>query len=629
MNLSSSFIGLVNNAAYLLAMVLLYDSFAQRRREALLYHLLLQGILLGGIGLAVMSTPWVLQDGAIFDTRSVVLSIGGLFFGAVPTLIAIIITGCFRFFQGGIGALTGVAVILTSGLIGIVWQRKRGKNLAQISAFELYLFGGVVAVNMLVWMLTFPPEVARRVLQHISLPVMLIFPLATLLMGTLLKGRIIRRQEHQALRHSEERFRAFYDLNLVGLTITSPEKGWIKVNQGLCVMLGYPEEELQKMNWAELTHPDDLAADMQQFEQLLAGTIDGYEIEKRFFAKSGAVVFTKLVVRCVRKDGGKVDYVVAMVEDITDRKHLETELIGQKEQFRFLVENQRDLIVSMDGDNRILYVNPAYCQAFGKTEEELVGSRFVHLIHEDDQERVQASLKRLRTPPHHTRHEERAQTLQGWRWFEWQVEAKVDEAGKRINTVGVGRDITAQKEAQLALDKSLAEWDHALDFFEDAIYIIDLNDKVVRANKAFYTLTNLVSSEVIGHDIKILIHHNDQSISCPACRARSRREDTFVTMEADNPANPTEYPIEIMVKMIRNERGAVISVLMGIHNLSRQRQFEQELITHRDQLEKIVKERTAQFEEKNRQLEELNRYFVGRELRMTSLKEEIALLKKK
>ena len=100
-------------------------------------------------------------------------------------------------------------------------------------------------------------------------------------------------------------------------------------------------------------------------------------------------------------------------------------------------------------------------------------------------------------------------------------------------------------------------------------------------------------------------------------------------MEADNPANPTEYPIEIMVKMIRNERGAVISVLMGIHNLSRQRQFEQELITHRDQLEKIVKERTAQFEEKNRQLEELNRYFVGRELRMTSLKEEIALLKEK
>ncbi|MBC8318714.1 MAG: PAS domain S-box protein [Desulfobulbaceae bacterium] len=625
----TSFIGLLNNAAYLLAIVLLYDSFARKSSDATMKSLLLQGGLLGGVGIAVMSTPWVLQAGAIFDTRSVVLSIGGLFFGLIPTVTAVIITGLFRFFQGGIGAFTGISVIITSGLIGLLWQKKRKKSLERISGIELYLFGVVVGVNMLLWMLTLPPDIARKVLKNISLPVMFIYPLATLSMGSLLRMRLIRKQENMALQQSEDRFRAFYELNLVGLALTSPEKGWLSVNQGLCTMLGYQEEELKKMTWAELTHPEDIEVDVLQFEKMLAGTINGYEMEKRFISKDGAVVFAKLVVRCVRKEGGAVDYVVAMVEDITHRKNLENELVNKEKLFRSLIENQRELIVSFDGDFHLLYANPAYCQTFGKTEEELVGSSFMPIIHEDDQQRVKSSLERLKKPPHNSRHEERARTVLGWRWFEWQVEAMLDEAGAITGTVAVGRDITAQKAAEQALEKSTDEWNYAMDFFEDAIYLIDLDDKILRANQAFYTLTGLSSTEAIGRDITTIIHPQGEPDPCPVCQARINREDAFVSMEHDHPDNPIGKPIEVMVKMIRNEGGEVVSVLMGIHDLSRQRHLEQEIIKHRDHLEELVKERTAQLQEKNIQLHELNKHFTGRELRMAELKEEIELLKKK
>jgi diguanylate cyclase (GGDEF)-like protein/PAS domain S-box-containing protein len=118
----------------------------------------------------------------------------------------------------------------------------------------------------------------------------------------------------------DEQLASFYSLDLVGLTITSPEKGWISINACLCSMLEYTEHQLQKMTWAELTHPEDLAKDIEQFNKVLANETDGYSLEKRFISRTGKVVSTMLVVRCARKDNGSVDYVIAMVQDISKQK---------------------------------------------------------------------------------------------------------------------------------------------------------------------------------------------------------------------------------------------------------------------------------------------------------------------
>ena len=96
-------------------------------------------------------------------------------------------------------------------------------------------------------------------------------------------------------------------------------------------MLGYSQEELKERTWEELTFPDDLAADNVQFERLLQGNIDDYTLEKRFISKEGNVVYTNLAVACVRISDGSVDYVLALVEDITKRKQAEQELIIAKE----------------------------------------------------------------------------------------------------------------------------------------------------------------------------------------------------------------------------------------------------------------------------------------------------------
>src|SRR5262249_27794063 len=94
-----------------------------------------------------------------------------------------------------------------------------------------------------------------------------------------------QKQAQQDVRSSAERFRNYFELSLTPMAITSPEKGWVQVNEKLCELLGYTEEELRELTWAQLTYPDDLAADVAQFVRMLGGEIDGYSLEKRFMRR--------------------------------------------------------------------------------------------------------------------------------------------------------------------------------------------------------------------------------------------------------------------------------------------------------------------------------------------------------
>ncbi|MBD2461189.1 PAS domain S-box protein [Oscillatoria sp. FACHB-1407] len=132
-------------------------------------------------------------------------------------------------------------------------------------------------------------------------------------------------QVQEALRRSEAVFRSYFELSLVGIAVISPEKGWIEVNAELCRLLGYSEVELCQMTWVELTHPDDLQADLDCFNQVIAGEIEGYALDKRFIRKDGTVIHASMSTRCSRRPDGSVDYFVALVQDVSERVRNEAE----------------------------------------------------------------------------------------------------------------------------------------------------------------------------------------------------------------------------------------------------------------------------------------------------------------
>ena len=141
-----------------------------------------------------------------------------------------------------------------------------------------------------------------------------------------------RKQAEAAAQASETRIQTVFALPLIGICITSLAKEWLEFNDHLCTMLGYERKELPHTNWAELTHPDDLSADSAQFERVLRGEIDGYSLEKRFLRKDGAILHADLAVRCVRRADRTVDYLVVLIQDITERKRAEEEIKAKTEQ---------------------------------------------------------------------------------------------------------------------------------------------------------------------------------------------------------------------------------------------------------------------------------------------------------
>lgn len=144
------------------------------------------------------------------------------------------------------------------------------------------------------------------------------------------------------LKQSETRFRSYFELPLVGIGITSPQKGWLDANERLCEILGYSREELTGLTWDQLTHPDDLARDIDNYDLMVKGAVPNYSTEKRYRKKDGSYIWATLSVASVKKPAGEVDYYVAVIQDIDGRKKMEEELKMHRDHLGKLVADRTE-----------------------------------------------------------------------------------------------------------------------------------------------------------------------------------------------------------------------------------------------------------------------------------------------
>jgi len=132
-----------------------------------------------------------------------------------------------------------------------------------------------------------------------------------------------RRAVMAALAESEARLRALFDTSAVGIAVDDMEGRFVETNPAYQEIVGYSDQELRMMSFVEITHPDDIDADLQLFNELVAGERDRYDIEKRYIHKSGRVVWIHLTVSVIRDADERPRFPIGFVQDITDRKRLE------------------------------------------------------------------------------------------------------------------------------------------------------------------------------------------------------------------------------------------------------------------------------------------------------------------
>ena len=274
--------------------------------------------------------------------------------------------------------------------------------------------------------------------------------------GALLFAEI--RTEHiearRALAESEARFRAAFENAAVGVVLVDPEGSILRVNDTFARMLGYSNMELETKTFQDLTHPDDLAANLSVLKKTLAGEANSYCIEKRYVRKDGCFIWANLTIGCVRKLDGTVDYFLSVIEDITDRKLAAARLAERNAQFDLAGKIARIGSFMYDDGTKVLQLSPGCAAIYGLPEGTLEISRqdWRARVHADDLAQLDAVARRA------FRKSEREFVLEfrifrhgQVRWLESRVLISYNEAGKPVRRIGVKIDVTERKLAELAL----------------------------------------------------------------------------------------------------------------------------------------------------------------------------------
>lgn len=182
-----------------------------------------------------------------------------------------------------------------------------------------------------------------------------------------------RKRTEAALREEAARFRLSFDNAPIGKALVAPNGQFLEVNPALCGILGYTRDELLATTFQDITHPDDLDADLALVGQLIAGELRTYSMEKRYFHADGHVVWINLSASLVRDDTASPLYFISQIEDITERKHTEAALRASEERTRRILETAGDAFVAMNQKGRITDWNRQAEATFGWQAVEVLG----------------------------------------------------------------------------------------------------------------------------------------------------------------------------------------------------------------------------------------------------------------
>lgn len=249
------------------------------------------------------------------------------------------------------------------------------------------------------------------------------------------------------LRESEERFRRVFEEGPIGLALVATDYRFLKANNALCQRLGYTEAELLGLTFADVTHPDDLQADVKLAEQLFANQIPYYQMEKRYFKKSGEIMWFRLTSSVISDHQGNILYALAMLEDITGSKQAEQKL---KEQAA-LLELAHDAVIVRDLQAHVVFWNRGAKDMYGWSAEEALGRMTPELLQTKfpipfrEIETILETQGQWEGELEHTTRAGRIIVVDS----RWSVQR--DQYGAPRSILEINRDITARKHAETEL----------------------------------------------------------------------------------------------------------------------------------------------------------------------------------
>ncbi len=322
-----------------------------------------------------------------------------------------------------------------------------------------------------------------------------IFNVDNVVQGAVMVFRNVTEQEviQKKLRGNEELYRATFEHASIGIAHVAISGHFMIVNHCFCVISGYSSAELLNHKFQDITHPEDLDKEVILFDRMLAGEIDHYHIEKRYVRKDQSCVWAELSVSCVRKLNGEIDYLIAVVENITKR------IQAAADSRRFFNLSQELLcIASFDG--YFVEINDVWEDIFGYTSQEMLAKSYIEFVHEDDREytmREMANLVQGGTLPNF---ENRYVCKDGSiRHILWNITA--DNVTKQLYCSA--RDMTIHKQHESSLLVRTNQFKALLDAAPVGIYLVNKEFKIQHYNRL--VLDKFDKNDLNNADLKDLL----------------------------------------------------------------------------------------------------------------------------
>ncbi len=256
----------------------------------------------------------------------------------------------------------------------------------------------------------------------------------------------------------EERFQQTLDSAPIGMCIVGLDGLFIRVNPALGDLLGYTPEELLKLRFQDITHPDDLAIDLAHVGQMLRGEITGYRLKKRYWHRSGAEIHAILHVALVRDRRGEPVHFISQILDVPEQKRAEDALRASEERFRLLTTRLPISVFQVDAEGQITFLNERWYELLGCQPGDSIPDGWRTAIHPDDAARVAATWERHRQQPQELVMEYRLLTRgEEMRWVRTNVTPLRAQCGRVEAFLGVVIDIQDQKHVEELLRESLEQ----------------------------------------------------------------------------------------------------------------------------------------------------------------------------
>ncbi len=319
-------------------------------------------------------------------------------------------------------------------------------------------------------------------------------------------------------------------------------------------------------------HPDDRIRVNQAYSTSVANHTP-YSLEHRLLMADGRIKHVQERCETFYDEVGNALRSIGTVQDITEHYQQEQKSAELHAMLQALVEATSDAIFVKDIEGRYVLANNATASTIGATKNEIIGADDFKFFPVEIAEQFRANDRNTITLGKNVTYEELLQ-IDEKKMSYLATKGPLVINGEVRGTFGISRDITTRKQAQQQLAQAGEEWTEAMDQFDDAVYLVDLDNNLLRGNDNFYSMINSTPEEAVGKKTVDLIHKESDSSSCPVCKAKTERREVVITLEGNNANNPLGYPIEVSTKLIGKSGGDPTGIMVSIHDLRHSRKTE-------------------------------------------------------